>query len=171
MTTKSASERLRELTERLWTERHLLEFLLFKLVSARLILAADARRFVAPAMAEVEHVVEKIRLAELGRSLAVAQVAEEWGVAAEEVTLSYLATNAPEPYRSLFEDHRDAFLKLAAEIEEATLENRRLATAGLANIRENLGLLVAEPDETVTYAPNGQRSAAPVAPRKLDRAL
>ncbi len=170
MTRQPESEHLRELTERLWTERHLLEFLLFKLVAARLILAADARRFVAPALAEVEHVTEKIRMAELGRSVAVSQVAADWGIPAEEVSLSFLAGETPEPYRSLFVEHREGFLKLTAEIEDASLENRKLATVGLANIQENLDALMGDQD-TATYSPTGQRQTAPVAARRLDRAL
>jgi hypothetical protein len=170
VTRQPASEHLRELTERLWTERHLLEFLLFKLVAARLILAADARRFVAPALAEVEHVTEKIRMAELGRSVAVSQVAADWDISPEEVSLSYLASHAPEPYRSLFVEHREGFLKLTSEIEDASLENRKLASAGLANIQENLDALMGDQD-TTTYSPTGRRQTAPVAPRKLDRAL
>ncbi|MGH2735625.1 MAG: hypothetical protein ACRDKZ_08595, partial [Actinomycetota bacterium] len=101
---------------------------------------------------------------------AVSQVAADWGIPAEEVSLSFLAGETPEPYRSLFVEHREGFLKLTAEIEDASLENRKLATVGLANIQENLDALMGDQD-TATYSPTGQRQTAPVAPRKLDRAL
>ena len=63
-TTHQNPDQLSRLAETLWHERRLLEFLLFKLVSANLVLATDDRRFVDPAIAEVDKVASKVRHAE-----------------------------------------------------------------------------------------------------------
>jgi hypothetical protein len=167
------SNLLKEVQDRLWTERHLLEFLLFKLITAKLILGADDRRFMSPALAEVEHVVEKIRLAEMERSLAVARLADDWGVGAHELSLKILAGRASEPYKTIFNEHREGFLRLTGEIEEVALENRRLASASLADIQSSLDTLMGTAPEQSppTYDDKGRRRADPTTPRRLDAAL
>lgn len=161
---------LKSVQDRLWTERHLLDFLLFKLTAAKLILAADDRRFMSPALAEVEHVIEKLRLAEIERSISVSKLAEEWGVSADALTLAELAERAEEPYGTIFTDHRTALLKVGAEIEEVALENRRLASSSLTDIQENIDLLMGKPAEA-TYNDKGRRRLGPTSPRRLDAAL
>ena len=61
MATSTENGHLARLADTLWYERRLLEYLLFKLVSANLVLIADDRRFVGPAVAEVDAVMEQIR--------------------------------------------------------------------------------------------------------------
>lgn len=164
------AEGLHELMERLWAERHLLEFLLFKLVTARLVLAADARAFVTPALGEVEIAIERLREAELLRAAAVARLAEEWGVPAERLSLSYLADHAPEPAATMFREHREGFRKLVEEIEEVAAENRRVAAAAAEHVRENLDALVgAEVGDT--YDPSGRRGVVVPPPARVDREL
>src|SRR5439155_1062137 len=79
----------------LWMERHALELLAYKLTCAKLIMAGDIRRYVATALAGVEHAVDRVRVAELDRSIALAQVAEDWDVPTSTLTLDYLAEHAP----------------------------------------------------------------------------
>jgi hypothetical protein len=135
--------------ERLWAERHLLEFLEFKLVAAKLLLTADVRRFVGPALDEVEHVIEQVRMAEIKRGMVVARVAQEWQVPVERITLTYLVERAPEPAALIFAEHRAAFMKLTTEIEDLAIQNRLMAQATLAHIREAMAVLVGtEPGTT-----------------------
>lgn len=164
------SEGLHELMERLWAERHLLEFLLFKLVTARLVLAADARPFVTPALGEVEIAIERLREAELLRATAVARLAEEWGVPADRLSLSYLVEHAPEPAATMFREHREGFRKLVEEIEEVAAENRRVAAAAAEHVRENLDALVGD-EVGDTYDPSGRREAVVPRPARVDREL
>ena len=86
MVSAPPTPQLHELADTLWYERRLLEFLLFKLVSANLVLIANDHRFVAPAIAEVERVMEEVRRAEVERAGAVARLAEGWGVAQSQLT-------------------------------------------------------------------------------------
>jgi hypothetical protein len=142
VTARPATRELGQLNEVLWGERRLLEVLLYRLVSAKLVLAADEKRFVPLALAEVERTLEKIRVAELQRSLVIGRLSLAWDVPRDQLTLVYLADWAPEPARTLFEDHRNACLELTAEIEAVSRDNQRLAASGLAEVRELVELVV-----------------------------
>jgi hypothetical protein len=155
------TDALRTLLGKLWVERHTLELLAYKLTCAKLIMAGDIRRYVAPALAGVEHVVDKVRVAELDRSIALAEVADEWGVPMTTLTLDYLAQNAPEPARTMFEEHQQSFRHLVAEIEDTALENRRLATSSLRGIQAALDDLMRS-EAGATYGATGHREAGPV---------
>ncbi len=165
-------EQLVDLANTLTAERRLLEQLLFKLIEARLILAADEARFVSQAMAEVETVMERLRFFEQHRTAAVARLADALGEPASKVTLSYLAEWAPEPYRTMFDDHRDHFHRLTDEIEQATVDNRRLATMAVQNLTATLGAMVGGGGTLATYTADGRtRSRTPVIPTQLDEVL
>ena len=56
MASDRVSNHLHVLEDTLWKERNLLEYLLFKLVVANLILAADAADFISLAVQEVDQV-------------------------------------------------------------------------------------------------------------------
>jgi hypothetical protein len=142
VTRRPATRELSQLNEVLWAERRLLDVLLYRLVSAKLVLAADEKRFIPLAMAEVERTLEKIRVAELQRSLVIGRLALAWGVPREELSLVQLVDWAPEPARTLFEDHRTACMELTAEIEQVSRENKQLASAGLTEVRQLVELVV-----------------------------
>jgi hypothetical protein len=155
-----------KLADTLWYERRLLEYLLFKLVSANLVLIADDRRFVGPAIAEVDAVMNEIRKAEEQRSSVVAGVAEELAVPPSAVGLAFLADNAPESLRPIFEDHQATFMSLVNEIEALTRENRRLATVALDGIQGTLGFAGGD-----IYDSAGKAMRTPDHPIRVNRAL
>lgn len=163
-------ERLEALADTLWAERHVVEFLLYKLTVAKLLLVADERRFVSAALSEVEQVVARLRDAEQRRQEAVATVAAEWGRRPADLTLSVLADEAPDPLRGVFEDHRKGFLELSAEIEETAAENRRLATGSLNSIQQALEALTGV-GSGPTYTASGRTEAPQVRPSQWDQSL
>lgn len=163
-------ERLEALADTLWAERHVVEFLLYKLTVAKLLLVADERRFVSAALSEVEQVVGRLREAEERRQAALTAVANEWRRPANEVTLSVLADETSEPMRGVFEDHRKGFLELSVEIEETAAENRRLASGSLNSIQQALGALTGGP-QTPTYTATGRTQSPDVGPTQWDRSL
>jgi hypothetical protein len=169
MNERPYTQGLRTLMGKLWVERHVLELLAYKLVCAKLVMAADLRRYVGPALAGVQQVVEKVQVAELDRAITLAQLGEEWGMPPAALTLSYLAENAPEPARTMLEEHAQAFRRLISEIEETAAENRKLATAALVDIQTTLGVLVGT-ESGATYGATGHRESAPV-PRRISRIL
>ena len=130
-----------ELARLLGHERRLLELLLFKLVEGRHLLAAGEARFLPYAATEVERAMERLQEAELKRSLLVHRLAADLDLPEEALTMGALTRDSVEPYRTIFADHRQAFLELAAEIEEVTKQNRRLAERGSHNVEQLMAML------------------------------
>lgn len=161
---------LEHLADMLWHERHFVEFLLFKLVSAKLLLAADERRFVAPALDEVERVVGALRDAERKREDAVTEVARLWHLPVERVTLAEVSARAREPLRTVFRDHQRAFARMAVEIEETAAANRKLAGAAIAQVHRTLDAL-AGPTIGGTYTATGDHDVALTGPVRIDEVL
>ena len=168
-----------ELARLLGHERRLLELLLFKLVEGRHLLAAGEARFLPYAAAEVERAMERLQEAELRRSVLVHRLAAELELPEEALTMGALARDSLEPYRTIFADHRKAFLALAAEIEDVTRQNRRLAERGAHNV-EQLMAMLGQPGpltpELRLYGPAaGERrsatSTAAATPHRFDGAI
>lgn len=164
------NEELERLADTLWTERHVVEYLLFKLVTAKLLLAADDRRFITPAMDEVKCVLTTLRETEARRMEALLPVAAAWRLAAADLTIAELAERAPEPMATVFRDLQEAFIRLADEIEETAAANRRLASTGLAQVHSSLDAL-AGPSQVATNTATGQHQAAELSTMRLDRSL
>jgi hypothetical protein len=169
MSRSDLDHHLEALSETLWSERHVVEYLLFKVTTAKLLLAADERRFVAMALDEVERVVDKLREFELHRALALAPVAEAWGADASELTLAVIAARAPVPWNGVFSDHHDTFKQMTAEIEETSAANRTLATSALGQVRNALETM-SGPSLGSTYTASGHTQQGP-APARLNRVL
>jgi hypothetical protein len=166
MVNSNGSTNMARLADTLWYERRLLEYLLFKLVSANLVLIADDRRFVGPAVAEVDAVMSEIRKAEAQRGAVVDAVAGELGVSASQVSMKFLVDSAPDALRATFEDHQSAFMNLVGEIEILTKENRRLATVGLDGIQGTLGFAGGD-----IYDAAGRATRTPDHPVRVNRVL
>lgn len=156
-----------ELARRLWDERRVVTYLLYKLTVAKLMLAADDRRFVPDALREVDRAVELLRDGELRRDTAVRAVAERWLLAPEDVTLAELARTAPPPFDHTFGEHLRAFRELAMEVDEVAQENRALARTEAERITETIDLLAGiDRSSPATYDQHGQLgSSAPVGGR------
>lgn len=166
MVISTENPNMAQLADTLWYERRLLEYLLFKLVSANLVLIADDRRFVGPAIAEVDAVMAEIRRAEQQRDAVVAAVARDYNVPPSQVGLTFLVEEAPDLLRGTFEDHREAFQELVAEIELLTRENRRLATVGLDGIQGTLGFAGGD-----IYDSSGRATRTPDHPISVNRVI
>jgi len=107
-----------ELARLLTVECHLLELLLFKLVEHRHLLTARETRFLTLAAAEIDRANERVQMAELRRSLFLHDLGHELDLPADALTLGALTRKSPEPFGTIFGDHRRALAELAAEIEE-----------------------------------------------------
>ena len=148
---------LEELSRRLWDERRVVTYLLFKLTVTKLLLAADERRFVPDALKEVDRTVELLRDGEDRRDDAVRVLAGMWAVHPDELTLRELARRSPAPFDHVFEEHRVAFQGLSMEIEQVASENRALARSDLGAVQGTLDQLTGAPEPVVTtYDAQGQ---------------
>ncbi len=105
------SPHLARLADMLWYERRLLEFLLFKVVSAELMVAA-AGRFADRAVAELARVVTEVRRAEANREALTRSIAADWDVDSPLLTLDYIAHRAPRELHMEFVDHDQGFTAL-----------------------------------------------------------
>ncbi len=111
MRSRPPSPHLARLADMLWYERRLLEFLLFKLVSAELVVAA-AHRFADPAVAELARVVTEARRAEIDRQALIWKIAADWDVDPQVLTLDYIAHRVPRELHMEFVDHDRGFAAL-----------------------------------------------------------
>lgn len=159
---------LREVSSILWRERHLLELLLFKLEEEQLLLAAGRTRWLSHATREVEMVLDEIKQTELSRSVEVDAAAAGLGIGPDP-SLKLLAETAPEPWGSLFEDHRVAFLAITDEITTLAEANRQLLTRGYHAAKEVLGNMGETRVEV--YGPGGITSVTPRQPILIDEAM
>lgn len=155
-----------ELVQTLWYERRLLEFLLFKLVSANLVLSSADRRFVGPAVDEVEQVLARVRRAESDRARALHRLARHWGESIGHLTLEELAARAEAPFSQELHDCRLAFARLVDEIDAVAQANRRLATVGLGDLRAAFGI-----GESLTYRPDETAAKPASTAVHIDRRL
>jgi len=135
----------------LWRERELLESLLFKLETERLVLAAGRERWLMRAAREVEAVLVSVREIELLRAVAADEAAGTLGLPPNP-SLKALAEAADEPWRTMLTEHREAFLRITQEVTALAEVNRDLMTAGYRAAQETL-LSLGEP--TTGYSPTG----------------
>jgi hypothetical protein len=159
---------LRDVSNILWRERHLLDLLLFKLEEEQLLLAAGRTRWIAQATREVEMVLEEIKQTELSRAMVVDQVAPGLGLEPGP-SLRALAEAAPDPWSTLLSEHRAAFLTATEEIVALAQTNRELLTQGQQAARDVLATLGEARVET--YSPTGAAAEGPVRPMLIDEVL
>jgi hypothetical protein len=158
------------LADILWTERHLLERLLFRVSTVRLLLAADERRFVAAAIDEVETAIAELTQAEAQRERALRPAATALGLRAEELSLQHLATHAPSPFDLVFRDHQREITAMVDEIHEVASHNARLVSSTLGYIDRSMRML--DDRDTTTYSGDGTGAAGAVrAGVRLDRRM
>lgn len=151
--THSDSPVLPDLVDQLARQRQLVEYLLFKLVEAHLLLSSEEAAFVPIALGEIENVLGRIRDEESNREELVSRLARDWRVEENRITLNYLVEESPEPFRSAFAEHHTEFMSLVDEVERVTGENRRLASAGLTRVQAALSGLV---EDASTYSAQGR---------------
>ena len=158
---------LTEVSNILWRERQLLELLLFKLEEEQLLLASGRSRWLAHATREVETVLAEIKRVELTRAADVEALALSLGLPAN-ASLRELAENAPTPWNSVFDEHREAFLTATQEISSLAQDNRELLSRGYQAARQVLSSM--DDQRIETYTPAGlstNRSSA----RLVDEAI
>lgn len=144
---------LREVSNILWRERHLLELLLFKLEEEQLLLASGRTRWIARATSEVEMVMSEIKQVELARAVELDATTVAMGLGAG-VTLKELAEKAPPPWNELFLAHHHGFLEITEEISSFAKINRELLTRGFQATRE--ALMEFDEEGVSLYSPTGR---------------
>jgi len=129
-----------EVSDILWRERELLDVLLFKLDSERLLLRAGSIRWLARSTHEVDLVLEQLQLVEVTRALEVDDLAAQVGLH-PGATLADLAAVAPLPWAELFHAHRAAFRTLIEEVTDLAEANRGALREACAISEQQLAAL------------------------------
>ncbi|MCW2666657.1 MAG: flagellar protein FlgN, partial [Frankiales bacterium] len=119
-------------------ERLLVELVVFKLVELRQLLLAGEARFLGWASEEVERAATAVRQTELERAVLVTGIATDRGLPADELTLSALVADAPEPWRSLLAESQTSLTASSAEVTALLATTRRLAEAGSRGLADTL---------------------------------
>ncbi|GGK90477.1 hypothetical protein GCM10009769_05700 [Curtobacterium luteum] len=141
-----------DLSAVLWRERELLELLTFKLEEEQLLLAAGRSRWVSQASREVEQVLERLRSTGLERAASSAEVAEEWGVAADAPLRDVVAAAPSGPWGEILAAHLTAMVELTTHIGALRDENDRFLRAAAHATEETLAGTVGSP---ATYDASG----------------
>jgi hypothetical protein len=126
-----------EVSTLLWRERDALQLLLFKLVEEQLIVSSGQTRWLAQANDEIEAALDELRGTEVLRAAEVDAIADELGLRTPP-SLAELELRAPQPWATLFAEHRQVLLQLVSEVQRTAGQNRVLLTAGARAVRETL---------------------------------
>ncbi|WP_128221664.1 flagellar protein FlgN [Nocardioides yefusunii] len=128
---------MEKLSQVLWRERELLDALLYKLEVEQLVMATGRTRWLLRAAQDVQRLIDVLKETEMLRAVVSDEVAASLGVPANP-SLQALIDAAPEPWASILSDHRDAFLRITADLTATADANRELITAGIRSARETL---------------------------------
>lgn len=145
---------LQDISNTLWRQRNLLEMLLFKLDEEQLILAAGRTRWIAPATREVEQVLDEIKTTEIVRATLVDAIAPSLGLMPNP-SLRQLVDASPEPWSSLLDEHRRAFLGLTEEVVAMAKANKDFLARGAAAARDMLATVAPTTERRGAYDANG----------------
>jgi hypothetical protein len=126
-----------QLSTLLWSERRLLEHLLFKLTVEQFIVSSGSTRWLNQADDELRSAIASLQDSEVMRAAEVDAITRRVG-GGDAITLRELSEVAPEPWGLLLSDHRDVLRALALEIETTATENRRLLQVGAEATRATL---------------------------------
>ncbi len=158
---------MEKLSQVLWRERELLESLIYRLEVEQLVMSTGRTRWLLRAAQDVQSVLDVVRETEMLRAVAVDEVAEQLGLGPTP-SLQSLIEASDEPWSSILADHRDAFIRITADVVTMADTNRELITAGIRSARETLLNLS---DGTDGYTADGSAVAGPARTPLLDRSL
>ncbi len=132
----SASE-LKNLIKVLSVERNLLEYVLYRLVAAKLVLATNDQRYVMQSLVEVEDAVDRLRAVAYRREQTMQDLVAGSG-SDVPITISTLSEIAPTAERYMLSELQADYVRLAHQIAQVSAENRRLADLSLGPTAELL---------------------------------
>ena len=157
-----------KLSALLWEERELLELLTFKLEEEQLLLTSGKTRWLQHATREVEQVLERLRAANLARTVAVSELAQEWGIAEDATLRQIIAAAPPGPWTEIFTAHLQAMTELTVNIRDLRDTNEQFLRTAARSAQETLAGLGTE---SKTYTSNGTSAGTGSGARIVDKQL
>ena len=128
---------LPDLAAVLWRQRELLERLSYRMECEQLLMAAGRIRWLRLATAEVETVLDELRVVELQRAAVADDVARELGLP-QGASLEQLAAGAQPPWTEVLLEHRQVLLTLTGELAAVAETNRQLVLSGAGAVQAAL---------------------------------
>ena len=157
-----------KLSALLWEERELLELLTFKLEEEQLLLTSGKTRWLQHATREVEQVLERLRAANLARTVAVSELAQVWGIAEDATLRQIIAAAPPGPWTEIFTAHLQAMTELTVNIRDLRDTNEQFLRTAARSAQETLAGLGSE---SKTYTSNGTSAGTGSGARIVDKQL
>ena len=157
-----------KLSALLWEERELLELLTFKLEEEQLLLTSGKTRWLQHATREVEQVLDRLRIANLARTVAVSELAEEWGIAEDATLRQIIAAAPPGPWTEIFTAHLQAMTELTVRIRDLRDANEQFLRTAARSAQETLAGLGTE---SKTYTSSGNSAGPGNSARIVDKQL
>lgn len=151
---QTATAHVSDLTRLLGLERSLLEYLLYKLVSARLLMSGSESRYIMQALVEVEDAVDRVRAIAVRREALVRAIAAELDIEPTGLTLDRIADVADATNRYILYELRHDYVRLVYQIDNAARDNRSLADLSLSATTELLKSFAGTPTG-MTYDEGG----------------
>ena len=139
---------------------------MFKLEEEQLLLTSGKTKWLTHATREVEQVLERLRAADLGRAVAVAGLAAEWGTAEDATLRELVAAAPPGPWTEIFAAHLQAMTELTVKIRELRDINEQFLRTAARSAQETLAGLNPEAN---TYTASGTSAAPTSAARLVDQ--
>lgn len=170
MTTNPHDRRLADFARILGLERNLLEYLLYKLVAARLLMAGTDPRYIIQSLVEVEDALDRVREIAGKREAALTEIARAVGLERDQLTISRLAEIASPATRFVMYELKHEYVRLAHQIEQVSSDNKRLADLALSTTAEVLKNLAGSP-AGVTYDQRGSSHQTQPRPVRLDEVI
>jgi len=161
-----ASGILGDLSRLLWEQRELIGILEYRLEVQQLLTTAGRTERLALAVADVDAVLERIRMSEDVRLGIVAECAVLLGLGVG-ASLRDLTSVAPDPWGFVLMDHQTALMQLVASTEAIAATNRELAAKGIAESRRGFEHMGAPP--VTAYGRTGNRTGLALPPTLVDR--
>ena len=119
---------MQELADVLGREHVQLEFLLFKILELQHQLRSGDSRFLRWAGEELLRASRQVQVTELSRQRHVRELALRQGLpSVSETSLATLAKGAPEPWRTIFDDHLQGIRTLISELDSVVSLTSALA--------------------------------------------
>lgn len=139
----------------LWRERDVLDNLLYRLDVQQLLLMSGRDAWLVRASREIEEAIEQVRNIELERAVYFDEAARALGLEPGP-SLSQVAAAVEEPWKSLLNEHYDAFMDLSTRIQAIISLNRELAVAAQQAAQSVISSIRGEGEPSLNlYQPSG----------------
>ena len=170
MEPRTLEESIADLAKTLGLERNLLEYLLYKLVAARLLMVGNDSRYIMQSLVEVEDALDRVRDVGARRQRQLIRIGTDLGIEPMALTIDRLGEMARPATRFMLYELKHDYVRLAHQIDQLSRDNKRLADLALGTTTEALKNLAGAPSG-LTYDEHGGSHHVQPRPVSLDEVI